>query len=104
MIDADYFLAALPMQVLEHDQAACVLLVTHDGDYLVRDVVRVFGDSVALNVWLDSNGGPPIVPRASRAFEVLPPAEFKSVTIPFERIVEAVVAPARESFGRFSLQ
>ena len=105
MIDADYFLSGLPMQVIDYGHAAYVRIVTSDHDYLVRDVVRTYAGSVTVNVWLDSKGAAPIVPSSSRReFEVLPPAEHKGVTIPFEEIVDVIVIPAPHAFGRFSFQ
>jgi len=106
MIDADFFLASLPMQIIEYQLAASVRIVTNDGDYLVRDVIRTYAESVTVNVWLDSKGLAPIVAGSSslREFDVLPPVEYKGVTIPFEQIVEVVVVPAPQTFGRFSVQ
>ena len=104
MFDADYFLSGLPMQVIAHHNAAHVRIVTDDHDYLVRDVARTYAGAVMVNVWVDANGLAPIVPTSSNLheFEVLPPAEHQAVTIPFDHIVEVVVVPARQAFGRFS--
>jgi len=106
MVDADFFLSGLPMQVIEYHNAAYVRIITYDREYLVRDVVRTYAGSVTLNVWLDSKGLAPIVSGTSsmHEFEVLPPTAYKGVTIPFEQIVEVVVISAPQSFGRFSMQ
>ena len=104
MVDADFFLSDLPMKVIALDHAAHVRIITHDHDYLVRDVARTFADSVAVNVWLDSNGLAPIVASSSSThqFDVRPPTEHKGSRFPFEQIVEVIVVPAPQSFGRFA--
>jgi hypothetical protein len=105
MVDADFFLESLPTQILGYQLAAYVRIVTNGADYLVRDVIRTYASSVTVNVWLDSKGLAPIVAGSSniREFEVLPPVEYKGITIPFEQIVEVVVVPAPQTFGRFSV-
>jgi hypothetical protein len=104
MVDADYFLSGLPTKVIEHNLAAYVRIITDADDYLVRNVVRTYADSVTVNVWLDANGLAPIVSQSANTheFDVRPPTEHKGVTIPFEQIVEVIVVPAPQSFGRFA--
>ena len=104
MFDADYFLSGLPSKVIEHKIEAWVRIVTSDHDYLVRDVVRTFAESVAVNVWLDANGHTPIVPSPSSTheFDVLPPTSHKGVTIRFDQIVDVIVVPAPHPHGRFA--
>jgi len=104
MVDADYFLSGLPTKVIEQNLAAYVRIITHDNDYLVRDVARTFADSVAVNVWVDSDGLAPIVSSSSNTqeFDVRPPADHKGATIRFDQIVEVIVVPAPHPYGRFA--
>jgi vacuolar-type H+-ATPase catalytic subunit A/Vma1 len=106
VVDADYFLSGLPMQVIAYQNAACVRIVTSDNDYLIRNIIRTYADSVTLNVWLDAKGLAPISAASSsrHEFDVGLPSEYKGVTIPFEQILEVVVVPARQPHGRFSFQ
>ena len=105
-MNKEYFLEGLVTQVAEHHNSAYVRLLTHGGDdYLVRDVVKTYEDSVTLNIWLDSAGIAPIVSGSSsfHEFDVNMPTSYKGVTIRFEQILKIEVVPAGEKFGRFQV-